>query len=299
MQPLKVITHSGRYHSDDIFAVATLSILFKQQNKSFEIIRTREPEIIKTGDFVVDVGGVYDSEHNAFDHHQPGGAGMRENKIPYAAFGLVWKKYGELVAGSPSRAAKIEKDLVMPIDANDNGVAISESLFNDVSPFLIQDFFRGFYPTWKESEDKLDTTFVELVTIAQGILLRKIKHEEAREEADQFVTAAYRLAPDKRLILLDKPYPWTDVLINFEEPLFVIKPVLDGTKWSVSAVPVDHSGSFKNRMALPQEWAGKRDEELQKITGVTDAVFCHNKLFMVVAVSKEGALQLAQLALAR
>ncbi len=42
---------------------------------------------------------------------------------------------------------------------------------------------------------------------------------------------------------------------------------------------------------------GLRDEELQKITGVEDAVFCHKGLFLAVSKSKEGAVKLAELAL--
>jgi uncharacterized UPF0160 family protein len=50
-------------------------------------------------------------------------------------------------------------------------------------------------------------------------------------------------------------------------------------------------------MLFPDSWAGKRDAELVKATGVADAIFCHNNRFMMVAGSKEGALALAELAL--
>ena len=56
-------------------------------------------------------------------------------------------------------------------------------------------------------------------------------------------------------------------------------------------------GMFEDRMKLPAAWAGLRDEELAKVTGVPDAVFCHRALFLAVAKSKEGALALAKLAL--
>jgi uncharacterized UPF0160 family protein len=55
--------------------------------------------------------------------------------------------------------------------------------------------------------------------------------------------------------------------------------------------------SFINRKDLPFSWSGLRDEEFQKVTGVSDAVFCHRALFLAVAKSKEGAIKLAQLAL--
>lgn len=48
---------------------------------------------------VVDIGGVYDLETNHFDHHQIGGAGKRENGIPYAAIGsseLMLRDFEEL-----------------------------------------------------------------------------------------------------------------------------------------------------------------------------------------------------------
>jgi len=55
--------------------------------------------------------------------------------------------------------------------------------------------------------------------------------------------------------------------------------------------------SFENRKDFPNTWAGLRDEEFQKVSGVSDAVFCHRGLFLIGAKSKEGAIKLAQIAL--
>ena len=52
-----------------------------------------------------------------------------------------------------------------------------------------------------------------------------------------------------------------------------------------------------NRRDLPEGWAGLRDKELARVTGVSDAVFAHRNRFMAVAKSKEGAIALAKLAL--
>ena len=57
--------------------------------------------------------------------------------------------------------------------------------------------------------------------------------------------------------------------------------------------------SFGNRKDFPSAWAGLKGKELQAETGVEDAVFCHNKLFLSVAKSKEGAVALAQKALSQ
>jgi uncharacterized UPF0160 family protein len=95
---LTVVTHNGRFHTDDVFAVAVLELVFEKSH-NIEIIRTRDEKIIKTADIVVDVGGEYNPEKNKFDHHQLGGAGTHDNKIPMASVGLVWKKYGQMLCG--------------------------------------------------------------------------------------------------------------------------------------------------------------------------------------------------------
>src|SRR3990167_8310800 len=83
-----VVTHSGNFHTDEVFACAVLSLL---NDGNIEVIRSRDSEVWATGDYVVDVGGEYNSERGRFDHHQEGGAGVRPNGIPYSSFGLVWK----------------------------------------------------------------------------------------------------------------------------------------------------------------------------------------------------------------
>src|SRR3989338_11391159 len=108
-----IATHNGVFHSDDVFAVASLLALLEATPAVSTVIRTRDEDLIRKADFVVDVGGIYDAEKNRFDHHQEGGAGKRlsaragENTIPYAAFGLVWLKFGGQIAGSETVAALV------------------------------------------------------------------------------------------------------------------------------------------------------------------------------------------------
>lgn len=130
MHPKTIITHSGRFHTDETFGVAALLQVYSDA----KVFRSRDPEIIKTGDIVLDVGGVYDPQRDLFDHHQLEGAGARENGIPYASFGLVWKKYGEKIAGNKEAAALVEKYLVTPIDAADNGFDLTSSTMPGIDP---------------------------------------------------------------------------------------------------------------------------------------------------------------------
>ena len=54
---------------------------------------------------------------------------------------------------------------------------------------------------------------------------------------------------------------------------------------------------YISRKSFPVAWGGKIDKELQSVSGVLEAVFCHRGLFFAVAKSKEGAIKLAELAL--
>ena len=65
--------------------------------------------------------------------------------------------------------------------------------------------------------------------------------------------------------------------------------------YNVYAVPVE-IGSFVNRKSLPEEWRGLRDENLQKVTGVKSARFCHNSGFICSAEEFQDAVNLAIIA---
>lgn len=284
-----LVTHNDTFHSDDVFATATLMILLKNNVK---VVRTRDPEFFKKGDFVYDVGGEYNPDTNRFDHHQIGGAGVRANGIPYAAFGLIWKKYGEIICGSKQVADKIDTELVQAIDAEDNGLD-TYTINGEVGPYIIQRLVNAFRPSWKE-EENFDKPFMELVFFIKKFLIRKITRSKASFEAENFIRDTYNKSEDKRIIVFEHKYPWRRFLLEYGEPIYVVIP--KSNKWNVYGVQKEKD-SHEIRKQLPESWAGLRDEELVKITGVEDATFCHNGRFLVVAKSKEGAMLLAKKAL--
>lgn len=287
---MKIVVHDGTFHADDVFTVAFLKRLYSDA----EIIRTRDEKIIASGDIVADVGGVYDADKNRFDHHQLGGAGARINGIPYAAVGLVWKKFGEQIAGGKEEALIIENRLIAAIDGPDNGVALSEGFkYKETLPYNPGAMVEAFNPTWREDEALEDTYFMNAVSVASKIVEREIIRANDAVIGYQQIRLAYEAATDKRVVVLDKSYPWSDIAYTFPELLFVILP--DADRWKARTVS---DGVFKNRKDFPALWAGLRDADLVKVTGVPDALFCHNKRFIAVAQSKEGALALVRLALA-
>ncbi|MDO8564620.1 MAG: MYG1 family protein, partial [bacterium] len=228
-------------------------------------------------------------------HHQKEGAGVRENSIPYAAFGLVWKKFGEALSGNREAAGRIDRVLVSPLDASDNGVTLAEAVTSLPAEYTLSDMVDVFMPTFEEDVSEIDTAFMEAVLIAKRVILREIARSEAIISSRKEVERAYEEAPDKRLIVFQKDYSWKETLPQFSEPLYVVHPTNRGV-WFLMCVR-DNPNTFINRKDLPKEWAGLRDAELAAVTGITDAIFCHRNRFMAVARSKDGAIALARLAL--
>ncbi len=293
-----IATHSGHFHPDDVCAVATLHILLKGK---YKLIRTRDQKIIDKADYVVDVGCIDDASKKRFDHHQKGGAGKRESGAPYAAFGLVWKEYGEVLCGSKEIANEIDKKIIAYADASDNGVDLlkqnevvnkdTEAEISIERPYSFADFLFSFNPPWNGVSD-FDKDFKKAVPFAVTMLEREITREKTSAEGKKISEKTYKESADKRIIELSGNYPWRGVFTKYPEPLFVIKQNEDGT-WNVKVVPVAKTG-FESRILFPEAWGGLNDNELAKVSGVSDARFCHTGRFIAVAGSREGAWALAQ-----
>lgn len=291
---MKVATHPGNFHADDVFAVAVLGLA----HGPLEVVRTRDDEVHAASDARVDVGGRSDPASGDFDHHQKGGAGERPNGIRYASFGLVWRHYGAQVAGSPEAAAAIDERLVQGVDANDTGQTITQPLVGDVGPMTVSGVIAAMNPSWDEDPTPAeeDILFEQAVRVASGILEREIAGAAAFQRAQQLVHDAIERARDPRVIELDSNMPWRDAVVNHaSDALYVIYPKSDG--WGMQAVPRE-LGSFDNRKDLPAEWAGLSGPDLVGASGVLDAVFCHPARFYASARTREGITALAERAVA-
>lgn len=127
-------THSGHFHADEALAVYFLRLLPTYQNS--RLVRTRDPEVLKTCDIVVDVGGVHDDSVKRYDHHQREfNATFPSHATKLSSAGLVWMHLGReilstctgLSQDSPDAELLYQKlydDFVEAFDANDNGISL-------------------------------------------------------------------------------------------------------------------------------------------------------------------------------
>jgi uncharacterized UPF0160 family protein len=291
---VKVATHPGNFHADDVFAVAALELV----HGPLEVVRTRDAGRQAAADIRVDVGGRSDPAAGDFDHHQKGGAGERENGIRYASFGLVWREHGEALAGGAESAAAIDERLVCGVDANDVGQTLVETLVGDIRPMSVSGVIAALNPSWDEalSPEEEDARFRQAVDLAREMLERELAGAAAFGRARDLVAAAIRRAEDPRVIELDSNMPWREAVVtNAPDALFVVYPKTDG--WGSQAVPRE-LGSFENRLSFPADWRGRSGTELAAATGVEDAVFCHAAGFYASAGSREGIVALVAASIA-
>jgi uncharacterized UPF0160 family protein len=289
---MKIVTHNGRFHVDDVFAVATALMVYP----GAEVVRTRDEKVIESADIAIDVGLVCDSTRKRFDHHQGGGAGGRENGMPYSSFGLVWREWGRELAGE-EESKIIDQKLVCPIDANDNAISISKNKFPGIREYTIYDVITAYGDEDGFSEEALLERFLEAVEMAKSILRREINVARREISDTKEVLGVVERLQNKRLVVLDKNLLWLKALASVPETLYVVYPRKDGT-WGVQTVSKDINNSFfEARKPFPKSWGGKTDSELAQITGIDDAKFCHTKLYLSVAKTKEGAIALAKKAL--
>lgn len=306
-----IATHSGKFHADDVWAAAVLNLMFPGS----ELLRTRDPAVIASADFAVDVGGVWDPERGRFDHHQKGFQGARASGVVYASAGLVWKEYGPrcvaLVAEQAGHALSltqateiahaIDADLVQYLDMSDTGAAR-----NAPGSYGLSAIISGFNPGWLDEQaagssaaaDALRMTrFRRAMEIATDILRNGVLYRVGALLAVQQVRQSRRLDDGRLLFLENSALPWASIVRNeMPQVLFVISHSVAEQRYMLHTVP-SAAESFEARKDLPRSWAGLQGEELAAATGVSDAVFCHNNLFIAACKSWDGVLDMARQAL--
>jgi uncharacterized UPF0160 family protein len=289
---MKASTHDGRFHADEIFALAVVKLIFPD----LEIVRSRDENVFKDVDIIVDVGNVYDPENLLFDHHQRSFSIKRESGIPYASFGLVWKKYGKLLCGSSVASEYIDSVFVQAIDAEDNGIEIFVTIVDGVPFHSLSDIIESFVPRYVNDE-KVQKGIDRALTFATSYMKRQIKlAKELFEVALPNIRYAIKVAEDPQILIFQK---FDKTWLNFisqesEKARFVIFPTHRKT-WAIRGVP-QKGKKFEYCKLLPSEWGG-RQKDFAKISGVRDALYCHNGCFLAEAETFEGARKLTIYAL--
>jgi uncharacterized UPF0160 family protein len=136
---------------------------------------------------------------------------------------------------------------------------------------------------------------MKALDVARELLSKEIEKRKNLIEARKIVEDVYNSTEDKRIIVLDRYYPFNETLSKYPEPQFVISPREDGY-WNIKSL-IDKPGTFEYRRYFPKNWGSKKGEDLEKECGVLGAVFCHKDYFICANKTKNGAVEMAKIAL--
>lgn len=286
-------THSGKFHADDVMATAILRLLLG----NIKVIRTRDENILRKLDFV------YDISLGEFDHHQLDKE-IRENNIPYAACGLVWREFGSRVIQMFNSKFDendiitifnyVDKNLVQGIDATDNGLDIK----SEIKETSISDIIQNFNPTW-DSNDSKDDAFEAAAIYATDVIKRIITRQVSVINAKIIVNDAFQTRNTSEIMVLKNGCPWLQQLLKIDlnsEVLFVISPGDNTEEYKIQTVKkaVD---TFEARKDILESIRGKSSDEINSIIKISDAIFCHKAGFIASTKSMESALKIAKLSM--
>ena len=185
------ITHSGKFHVDDVISTVFLSKLLEK------IILLR---ISSTENKNLENKIVYDIGFGEFDHHQKNRNGQRENGIFYSSIGLLWQKFGKKyleklkVKNIDKTFEYMDKELIQYIDATDN--MQTEYLENKISP----DFIKLCNPEWDENISE-DEAFIRALKLADEFWEIYLKHAIAEVEAVDIILDKIKNCKDCYLVL--------------------------------------------------------------------------------------------------
>ena len=298
-------THNGIFHPDEVVAIAILNIAYPR--REICVIRTRDEDILNQTTFNIDIGG------GEFDHHQPGFNKKRPTGELYASAGLVWKAYAKEAIKTirmednlnfqklsdeeiEQLINKIDKDIIIPVDQEDNGKDNSTNHFS---------FINSFLPDWFESPN-YNSSFEKALQVATTILRQLIKERIVETISKNYLKDKLNNKNEElsKYGILEIPaqtFPWLDQVskhneIYHKEIKFVIFPY-PGGGWAAQCVPPSLAEKFKQICPFPKEWAGLKDSALAKVSKIPDAYFCHNFRFFVRAESRNSIITMCKVAL--
>lgn len=260
MEKIKfAFTHGGKFHADDVFSGALLRIVYPdiQIIRGFEVPQDFE-------------GIVFDIGYGIYDHHQPDRK-VRNNGVLYAAFGLLWEKFGAELVGQ-EEADKFDRRVIQDMDLADNTGCYH----------ALSDLIGSYNPGW-DSERSADACYEEALAVAKSLLEHKIESIRGIGKAEMEVKEALEVNTPP-ILILKRFAPWKTWVAETEYQ-FVIYPSKRGG-YNAQGVPL-HEETQELKCAFPKSWRGLSDEELQKASDIQGLQFCHNSGFLVAGETVE------------
>lgn len=271
-------THDGTFHADEVTACALL--LHFGLIERDKIHRTRDSAVLATCEYVCDVGGIYDPSRKLFDHHQATYIG------DWSSAGMVLHYLLDIGRINEEEYTLFQRSLVGGVDAHDNGRAVVLRGYCTFSQVI-----SNFTPiTYDPTPEEQHLHFLQAVDFVVGHLDRLWRRHLYIHSCKQ--TVAESMKRDATCLMFDAPIPWVESFFELggehHSALFVIMPA--GGHWKLRGIPPTFEERMKVRVQLPAAWAGLLEGDLERVSGISGALFCHKERFISVWKTKEAVL---------
>ncbi|XP_026791410.2 mitochondrial import inner membrane translocase subunit Tim17-A isoform X2 [Pangasianodon hypophthalmus] len=265
MSSVKIGTHNGTFHCDEVLACYLLRQV--PEYKDAEIIRTRDPVELAGCDIVVDVGGVYDHKQHRYDHHQRSFEETFNSLCPekpwvtrLSSAGLVYLHFGHRILSHLTHLAqgnsqlevlydKMYENFVEEVDAVDNGISQYDGEARYTVSSTLSARVSHLNPWWNSDCQDTEEGFNKAIALVGVEFLDRLHYyQNAWLPARRVVEAAIRTrhqvdASGEIVLLVQGGCPWKEHLFSLEKELkldisikFVLYPDQNG-QWRIQCVP--------------------------------------------------------------
>lgn len=278
MQIRALGTHDGSFHADEVTAAALL-VVFNRVDRD-KIVRTRDEKLLDACEYVCDVGNIYDPSRKRFDHHQVDYTGQMSSAGMVLLY--LWKQ--EII--DERKYNFLNQSFILGVDAHDTGRVILEPGVATFSQ-IIANFVP---PDYDAPDTEMRHAFDQALDFVIGHVHRLMERYDYVQQCREVVVKA--MSKRGVALIFDKAMPWMDVFFEMDgehhPAQFVVMP--SGSHWKLRGIPPNSRDKMGIRSPLPEKWAGLRDEQLQKETGIPGAIFCHKGRFISIWETKDDAL---------
>ncbi|CAG5103733.1 Similar to MYG1: MYG1 exonuclease (Bos taurus), partial [Cotesia congregata] len=270
-------THDGCFHCDEALACFMLKQLPEYKNAT------------------------YDPSKHRYDHHmrefkETANSVLKRDDCPWdiklSSAGLVYCHFGhrilkqmlpEVIEDADIHIIfkRVYDSLIKEVDAIDNGVPMfdAEPKYRIVTNLSAR--VARLNPEWNSQGLDSDGQFAKAVELC-GEEFRYFVESSARiwlparEYVRQALEKRFEVDPSGEIFELQTSVPWKDHFFELEKSMNISPPI----KYVI----------FKDN----KEWAGLRDEELTRVSGIDGCIFVHTVRFIGGNETREGALAMAQ-----
>ena len=242
-------------------------------------------------------GIVFDIGRGRYDHHQRDSR-VRENGVPYAAFGLLWEELGGEILGG-TLAQRFDEEFVQPLDNNDNTGEKNE----------LATLIGNFNPVWDETEAADGVTEEERDRgLSVGFLRGRAGGRDVSSKISSHVIAQMRARMRKSIRYLPCRRHRVGMRVFWCcRNLFRVRRRLKETDIAFVIFPSNRGGyciqpqkkpdSMNYKCSFPKQWLGLENEELQAATGLASAGFCHKGGFLMTVGDEADAIRACEISL--